>query len=225
MMNLKKQKLFALTLATAATLAFSGCGASGAGSSTSGAETNAGAAASENTEGASDSATSTGVDSSLSGSAQDEDSSLFKNMETVDLDGNTVDSSIFAENKLTLLNVWNLGCTACIMETPILDQLNNDPAEKGVAIKGLYYNFGTELSDKDRAEIEKILKDANADYQQLLTSKAMDESDTFQNLDAFPTTYFVDSEGNIVKSIAGSDDYEGWKSAIENVLNQVESND
>lgn len=58
------------------------------------------------------------------------------------LDGNKADSSLFAENKLTLVNVWNVGCTPCVQEIPILDQLNKEYEGKGVAIKGLYYGTG-----------------------------------------------------------------------------------
>lgn len=150
------------------------------------------------------------------------DSTLFQEMNTVDLAGNTVDSSIFSENKLTLLNVWNLGCSACIMEMPDLDKLNDDLAEKGVAIKGLYYNFGEKLSDTDRAEIQKVMEDAGANFQQILTSTEMDASDELKNLDAFPNTYFIDSKGNIIDSVAGSNDYEGWMKTIEKALEKVE---
>lgn len=153
------------------------------------------------------------------------DSSTFQKMETVDIDGSTVDASIFADNKLTLLNTWNLGCSACIMEMPILGQLNNDLAAQGVAIKGLYYNFGEEVSDADRAEIKKVMEDAKADFQQILVSGAMAQSDTFKELSVFPMTYFIDSEGNVINSVAGSDDYDGWMEKIEKALKKVESNE
>lgn len=42
---------------------------------------------------------------------------------------------------------------------------------------------------------------------------------------SFPTTYFVDSTGKIVDTIEGSNDYEGWKEVIDNVLKKVESNE
>lgn len=159
------------------------------------------------------------------GASETKNSTLFKEMETTDLDGNAVDASMFAENKLTVLNLWNLGCSACIMEMPDLDRLNDELAEKGVAVKGLYYNFGEELSDTDRAEIAKVMEDAGADFQQILTSSTMDESSELKNLAAFPNTYFIDSKGNIIDEIAGSDDYDGWMKTIEKVLEKVEDNE
>ena len=57
-------------------------------------------------------------------------SNIFKEMQTTDINGNTVDSSIFSEKKLTLVNVWNRGCTPCIDEIPILDKLNKEYEKK-----------------------------------------------------------------------------------------------
>lgn len=145
-------------------------------------------------------------------------------LETVDFAGNEVDSSMFKENKLTVLNLWNLGCTPCIDEIPVFEQLNNELAEKGVSIKGVYYNFGDELTEETYKEIYDVLTNANATYQQLEASESMMESKYFQNIQAFPTTLFIDSEGNVVSVKAGSNDYEGWKKIIEDVLAKVEKN-
>ncbi len=155
----------------------------------------------------------------------DNSPSVFQEMKTTDIDGNNVDSSIFKENKLTVLNVWNEGCTPCIDEIPILDQLNKEYAEKGVSIKGVIYELQAGLSDSSKKAVKDILSDAKADYQQLTVSEEMAESDQFKNMAAFPTTYFVDSTGKIVDTIEGSNDYEGWKEVIDNVLKKVESNE
>lgn len=155
----------------------------------------------------------------------DNSPSVFQEMKTTDIDGNNVDSSIFKENKLTVLNVWNEGCTPCIDEIPILDQLNKEYAEKGVSIKGVIYELQAGLSDSSKKAVEDILSDANSEYQQLTVSEEMAESDQFKNMTSFPTTYFVDSTGKIVDTIEGSNDYEGWKEVIDNVLKKVESNE
>lgn len=148
----------------------------------------------------------------------------FANMETVDLNDNAVNSSAFAENKLTLVNAWNLGCTPCIEEIPALDKLNKTYADKGVAVKGLYYNFGNKLSDKERTEIAEIMAKAKATYPQLLTSEAMAATDELKEMAAFPTTYFVDSEGNIVYTVQGSRSYEDWAALVDEVLEKAANN-
>lgn len=154
-----------------------------------------------------------------------QDPDLFKNMETSDLEGNPVDASAFAENKVTLVNVWNIGCTPCIQELGILDKLNKEYEGKGVAIRGLYNNFSTEISEEERAEIKEILEAEGAEYPQWQLSQDMLDTDTFQEWSFFPGTFLVDSEGNIIDDvIEGSNDYEGWKSVIEDALKQVDKN-
>ena len=116
-------------------------------------------------------------------------STIFKDMKTTDIDGNKVDKSIFSKYKLTMVNVWNTGCSPCISEIPTLDRLNKEYREKGVSIKGMV------------------------------------EKDDTLLLQAFPTTFFIDKDGNIVDSIEGSNDYDGWKSKIDEVLKKVEANE
>lgn len=150
--------------------------------------------------------------------------SPFKTMKTLDLDGNKVDSSIFTENKLTLVNTWNIGCTGCVQELPALNQINKDYADKGVAVKGLYYNFATSMPDKEREDVKEVLAKAGADFTQILNSEKMLESKELKNFQIFPTTFFVDSEGNIVHTVEGSGDYKFWEKEIQKALKKVENN-
>ncbi len=152
-------------------------------------------------------------------------SNIFKEMQTTDINGNTVDSSIFSEKKLTLVNVWNTGCTPCIDEIPILDKLNKEYEKKGVSIKGLLLESGVGLTEQEKSVVEEILSKSKSSYQQITMSKKMLEDDIFKNIDAFPTTFFIDKDGNIVDQIDGSNDYEGWKSRIEDVLKKVDANE
>ncbi len=161
-------------------------------------------------------------DPSAAGEETPGKSGLFTAMETVDLDGNTVDSSVFADKTLTLVNVWNLGCTPCVQEVPHLDKLNDDLAEQGVAVIGLYYNFGQELAEEERTAIQDLFAESGADYTQILASEAMMEFDELGQIQAFPTTFFVDSEGSIVDTVMGSNDYDGWKTKIDKVLADLE---
>ena len=140
-------------------------------------------------------------------------STIFKDMKTTDIDGNKVDKSIFSKYKLTMVNVWNTGCSPCISEIPTLDRLNKEYREKGVSIKGMLLESGIGLTDEEKATAKEILSKANATYQQLTVTQA------------FPTTFFIDKDGNIVDSIEGSNDYDGWKAKIDEVLKKVEANE
>lgn len=149
---------------------------------------------------------------------EEEKKTLFKNMKTKDLNGNEVTGSIFSQNKLTVVNVWNTGCTPCIDEIPVLDKINNDYKGRDVSLIGLLIPNSTELSTKEENEVKEILEKSKATYNQLVASSEMLKSKTLSNLTAFPTTYFVDKEGNIIDSIEGSGDYNEWKNRIEKVL-------
>ncbi len=73
-----------------------------------------------------------GCTSSKEGSTNtaNSNSKLFKEMKTEDINGNKVDSSIFSKYKLTVVNVWNTGCTPCVGEIPTLDKLNKEYEKK-----------------------------------------------------------------------------------------------
>ena len=151
-------------------------------------------------------------------------STIFKDMKTTDIDGNKVDKSIFSKYKLTVVNVWNTGCTPCVGEIPTLDKLNKEYEKKGVSIKGLLLESGVGLNDEEKKTVEDILKKAKSTYQQLTVSEDMLQDKTLI-LQSFPTTFFVDKDGNIVDSIEGSNDYDGWKAKIDEVLEKVMTNE
>ena len=151
-------------------------------------------------------------------------SKLFIEMKTEDINGNKVDSSIFSKYKLTVVNVWNTGCTPCVDEIPTLDKLNKEYEKKGVSIKGLLLESGVGLNDEEKKTVEDILKKAKSTYQQLTVSEDMLQDKTLI-LQSFPTTFFVDKDGNIVDSIEGSNDYDGWKAKIDEVLEKVMTNE
>lgn len=147
---------------------------------------------------------------------------IFKNMKTTDLNGEEVDAGVFAENKLTVVNVWGTWCTPCVDEIPELEEVSKAYEGKGVAIKGLLYEMEAGISDETRAAAEDILAKAGANYQQLVASEEMHESALLQNLQAFPTTYFVDSEGNIIGQVEGSMDAQGWMETIDEYLEEAD---
>lgn len=167
-----------------------------------------------------------GCTSSKEGSTNtaNSNSKLFKEMKTEDINGNKVDSSIFSKYKLTVVNVWNTGCTPCVCEIPTLDKLNKEYEKKGVSIKGLLLESGVGLNDEEKKTVEDILKKAKSTYQQLTVSEDMLQDKTLI-LQSFPTTFFVDKDGNIVDSIEGSNDYDGWKAKIDEVLEKVMTNE
>lgn len=205
-----KKKIIATLLLT--TLLFAGCGQKES-------DTDIKPSTEQGTQ-ATDSAVSD--EDNSSDSAEITSGETFSKLNTTDLDGNTVDSSIFAPNKITLVNAWNVGCTPCVNEIPELDKINKDYADKGAAVLGLYNDLGAGLSEEIRGQIKDIMDNANADYTQLTLEGSLGTDPLIVNMMVFPTTYVVDSEGNILETIQGSNDYDGWKAVIDSYLSQMD---
>ena len=91
-----------------------------------------------------------------------------------------------------------------------------------MAIKGLLYEPSREqswgISDSVREAAEAVLSETGATYQHLTASEAMADSVELRTLMAYPTTYFVDSEGNVLGYVMRAYDYDGWQEIIEQYL-------
>ena len=121
--------------------------------------------------------------------------------ETTDLNGNAVSSEeLFSSHKITMVNVMTTWCTYCIQELPELQELSETYAEKGCAIVGILYD-GT---DENLLETGRsLMEQAGANYAVLQPWDSMEAQIPVQ---AFPTTFFVDSTGQIVgETILGAD--------------------
>ena len=75
-----------------------------------------------------------------------ENGSTFPQFEGKDLDGNSVDSSLFANNAFTVVNFWFSGCKPCVDEMDDLDALNQRIKEQGGEVIGV----NTETLDATR---------------------------------------------------------------------------
>ncbi|MDO4280993.1 MAG: TlpA disulfide reductase family protein [Peptococcaceae bacterium] len=140
--------------------------------------------------------------------------------ETTDLDGKTVDQSIFADYDLTMVNIWATWCSACIEEMPELEILYKNLPE-GVNMISI---CGDAADEKEMAE--KILKESKASFQTLVANDGLNEH-LLNNLSGYPTTIFVDKNGKIVGDAQlgapGSDVVEGYQALIKDRLAEVQA--
>ena len=122
----------------------------------------------------------------------------FPAFEGKDLDGNTVKSDeLFSANAVTVVNFWFTTCNPCVGELAELDALNKELAEKGGSLIGV----NTFTLDGDEAAISEA-KDAlakkGATYQNVYFDSDGEAGKFTANIFAYPTTYVVDRNGNIV---------------------------
>ena len=132
--------------------------------------------------------------------------------ETTDIEGNsTTSEDLFSSNKITMVNIWASWCGPCIRELPELQAISERLKEKNCGVIGLLYD-GDEVEALETAK--KLMTDNGVSYPVILPPENVD---SLFPLEAFPTTYFVDSEGKIVSEpIVGAyvDQYEATVDAL-----------
>ena len=147
----------------------------------------------------------------------------FPAFEGKDLDGNTVKSDeLFSGNAVTVVNFWFTTCNPCVGELSELDALNKELAEKGGALIGV----NTFTLDGDKAAIadaKDVLAKKGATYQNIYFGSGGDAGKFVENVFAYPTTYVVDRNGNIVGdpivgAVTGKTQAEALQAQIDTAL-------
>ena len=122
----------------------------------------------------------------------------FPAFEGKDLDGNTVKSSeLFSKNAVTVVNFWFTTCNPCVGELAELDALNKELAEKGGALIGVN-TFTLDGNETAISEAKDVLAKKGATYQNVYFASDGEAGKFTTNIFAYPTTYVVDRNGNIV---------------------------
>ena len=122
----------------------------------------------------------------------------FPAFEGKDLDGNTVKSNeLFSANAVTVVNFWFTTCNPCVGELAELDALNKELAEKGGALIGVN-TFTLDGDEAAISEAKDVLAKKGATYQNVYFDSDGEAGKFTTNIFAYPTTYVVDRNGNIV---------------------------
>ena len=122
----------------------------------------------------------------------------FPSFEGKDLNGNTVKSDdLFSKNAVTVVNFWFTTCNPCVGELAELDALNKELAEKGGALIGVN-TFTLGGDEAAISEAKDVLAKKGATYQNVYFDSDGEAGKFAANIFAYPTTYVVDRNGNIV---------------------------
>ena len=138
----------------------------------------------------------------LAGCSSGEDNSLvtketFPTFDEVDTEGNAVSSDIFGDYDATIINFWNNGCGTCIEEMPELETLYQDWKGQNINLIGV----GTDSGENEEAlsTAQNILSEKGVTYLNISPNPEHDfYKDFVSQIFSYPTTYIVDSEGNII---------------------------
>ena len=127
---------------------------------------------------------------------------------TVDLDGNTVDSSVFANAEYTMINIWGSFCAPCIGEMEDLMRMDAEMENvQIITILGDAMNVTDDTAEDAREIVEKL----HLTLPVYLINRQIMEQFSF---DAFPTSFMVDREGTPLGracvGAVGPENYQKW---------------
>ena len=146
----------------------------------------------------------------------------FPAFEGKDLDGNTVKSDeLFYGNAVTVVNFWFTTCNPCVGELAELDALNKKLAEKGGSLIGVN-TFTLDGDETAISEAKDVLAKKGATYQNVYFASDGEAGKFTENIFAYPSTYVVDRNGNIVgKPIVGAITEKNQAETLQKLIDQA----
>ena len=152
------------------------------------------------------------------------DTSVFSTLETQTLDGRQFTHEEFGASRLTMVNVWETTCPACLGEMPDLQNISGqyDPSEfriVGVCADAVDQD-GTVIPDRHEKAIG-LMNDAGVTFTNLLPSAELSQF-IRATVAGFPTSFIIDSDGNVVDVSVGAKDEDKWKAYIDSQLGKLD---
>lgn len=132
--------------------------------------------------------------------------------------GVEVSDRIFNDYDLTMVNIWATWCGPCVEEMPYLEEVYTQLPE-GVNMITICQD-----GDTNRDLAENILNTSGATFTTILPSESLNVN-VFSKVSAFPTTLFVDKNGNVATYLTGappSNVAETYLSYIDQILPLLE---
>jgi thiol-disulfide isomerase/thioredoxin len=121
-----------------------------------------------------------------------------------DISGNQVDFDSY-RGKVILVNFWATWCGPCKKELPDLIALSNELANRNVVILGI-------ATDRITSDVAPFVADQKIPYTVLISSEDLEKA--FGNIRVVPTSFLINSEGKIIKTIVGMQTKEQFREAI-----------
>ena len=148
----------------------------------------------------------------------------FNSFSGKDLDGNSVDESLFSNNAVTVVNFWFTGCKPCVAELSKLNELNDAIKSMGGEVVGI----NTETFDGNEDAIKEaaaVLDSQGAKYRNISIDSDSSVGKYASDIMAFPTTILVDRNGNIVGDpmLGGIDDQANYDSLMKQIQSVIDA--
>ena len=144
--------------------------------------------------------------------------------ETTGVDGKTYTQDIFSKYDLTMVNIFTTWCSPCVNEIPDLEKLYQEMKDKGVGVVGVTLDTVGSDGKQDEEAVKKaqvLQEKTKASYPFLIPDSGR-MNGRLNGISAFPETFFVDKNGNIVgETYSGSHSLDEWKEIVEKELKNV----
>jgi thiol-disulfide isomerase/thioredoxin len=132
-----------------------------------------------------------------------------------DLNGHIVDNTFFANQRLTMVNVWGTFCGPCIREMPDLAQLPGEFPSTDFAILGVIADTPDAANE---ATARQLTGSTGVTYTNVIPDRSI-TNDMLADVSVVPTTFFVDRTGKVVGEVlTGSRTKAQWMTVIQGML-------
>lgn len=149
-----------------------------------------------------------------------EDAAAAPDFTLVDQDGNTHTLSDY-QGKTVFLNFWATWCGPCQREMPEIQALYEDYGsnEEDIVVLGVANPKSKEYphnQDKTQEEVEQFLEEGGYTFPVVMDTTGQVFAD--YGIQAFPTTFLIDADGNVFGYVSGQMSREMMESAIEQTV-------
>lgn len=136
------------------------------------------------------------------------------------IDGNELSSDIFAQSKLTMINVWATYCSPCLNEMPDLGEIANEYDSSDFQMIGIISDVAEGSDENTINNAKDLIARTKADYPHLLLNESL-YSNLVGGVDSVPTTFFVNQNGEPLGYVIGANSKETWEGIINELLAEV----
>lgn len=163
--------------------------------------------------------TGTAADSDAGADETTDEEPYILSFEATTTEGEALTSDCFAQSKLTMINVWATYCNPCLAEMPDLGEIAASYDTADFQMIGVISDVTEESDAADVEYAKELIAETNANYPHLLLNESL-----YMNLvgavEAVPTTFFFNQEGEPLGYIVGSQSKEVWEEVINDLLEE-----
>ena len=132
-------------------------------------------------------------------------------------DGQEFSSKQFAESKVTMINVWATYCNPCLMEMPDLGDIAESYDKSDFQLVGVISDVMENSPQSDIDNAKDLIEQTEANYPHLLLNQSLYEN-LVSGVSSVPTTFFVNSKGEMLGYVVGANDKDTWEQIIDELL-------